>query len=154
VTSVTADALAAFAPPAEGFLGRDDTCAAHRYLGTHRHRGLGETLRLAWAERAASGISRVADITDLDQLGIPVFNTYRPDAEPGNLTVSCGKGMTREAALVSALMEGIERHSGEQHGRRGEVCGYADSVRATPTLNPRDLVLDIGARWDENQPTE
>lgn len=57
---------------------------------------------------AACGISRYADITGLDRLGVPVFCAIRPAS--GVQQVTNGKGMTSCAALVSALMEGIELH--------------------------------------------
>ncbi|MFB9909600.1 YcaO-like family protein [Allokutzneria oryzae] len=60
---------------------------------------LGEKLR-------AVGITRLADLTWLDEIGIPVYQAIRPDA--WLLSVSQGKGLTREAAKVGAAMEAIE----------------------------------------------
>jgi ribosomal protein S12 methylthiotransferase accessory factor len=138
-------------PAVEDVIGERDTCTGYQYIGTHRHRSMQQTLELAWASAGHAGISRVADITDLDYLGIPVFNTYRPRAAAGNLTVTCGKGMTRGAALVSALMEAIERHSGEQHGRSGIIARFEDLKHA---LNPRDLVLDVHSTWSYEEELE
>jgi YcaO-like protein with predicted kinase domain len=52
------------------------------------------------------GITRVADITLLDRIGIPVAIAIRPCAK--SISVSQGKGLTIESAMVSALMESIE----------------------------------------------
>jgi ribosomal protein S12 methylthiotransferase accessory factor len=52
------------------------------------------------------GITRVAEVTWLDEIGIPVFQAVRPNAR--TLSVSQGKGITRMLARVSAVMEGIE----------------------------------------------
>lgn len=52
------------------------------------------------------GITRVANITGLDFIGIPVYTAYRPRAS--TLAVSCGKGITHEDSVVSAIMESIE----------------------------------------------
>ena len=52
------------------------------------------------------GITRVADLTRLDRIGIPVFQAVRPMSKL--LTVSQGKGLTAGAARVSAVMESIE----------------------------------------------
>lgn len=52
------------------------------------------------------GISRIADLTGLDRIGIPVFQAVRPMGR--SLSVSQGKGMTQAAARVSAMMEAIE----------------------------------------------
>lgn len=55
-----------------------------------------ETLRLARAKLpAAGGITRIADITNLDRIGIPVFSSIRPTAGgAGAISVYNGKGAT------------------------------------------------------------
>jgi ribosomal protein S12 methylthiotransferase accessory factor len=52
------------------------------------------------------GITRAADITGLDRLGIPTWCAIRPGAR--QVQVSNGKGLSHAAAKVSALMEAIE----------------------------------------------
>ena len=52
------------------------------------------------------GISRVANITGLDRIGIPVFTACRPNSR--SLSVFQGKGVTADAARVSAVMEAYE----------------------------------------------
>ena len=54
------------------------------------------------------GISRVTDITRLDCVGVPVFASIRPDAQPGSLCVNAGKGITVGEARAGAYMEAIE----------------------------------------------
>ncbi|MFE4518709.1 YcaO-like family protein [Kitasatospora sp. NPDC056783] len=115
--------------------------------GTHRSRVLDQTMKLAWDAREVAGVSRVSDVTGLDYVGIPVVNTVRPFAERGNLTVTCGKGLTLTAAKVSALMEAIERYCGEQHGRTGTHGSFADLRTKQPTLNPRRLILGRHTTW-------
>lgn len=74
--------------------------------GTHRAVPPEET----WARIAPllsrMGITRIADITGLDTIGIPVFQSIRPNSR--TLSVSQGKGITPELARVSAAMEAIE----------------------------------------------
>jgi ribosomal protein S12 methylthiotransferase accessory factor len=60
----------------------------------------------------AIGLTRLADITGLDSLGIPVVLSVRPQS--GYLSVDGGKGFTRIAAMASAAMECFERHAGER----------------------------------------
>lgn len=60
----------------------------------------------------AAGITRVADITGLDRIGIPVALCIRPDSR--SLAVDSGKGPTIAAAMASAAMEGMERVTCEQ----------------------------------------
>ncbi|MGK7877581.1 MAG: YcaO-like family protein [Xenococcaceae cyanobacterium] len=74
--------------------------------GTHRWLAPAQTLANIQPHLSAMGITRCADVTGLDRLGIPVYCAIRP---PGILLqVSNGKGLTHEAAQVSALMEAIE----------------------------------------------
>jgi YcaO-like protein with predicted kinase domain len=51
-------------------------------------------------------ITRVADITDLDEIGLPTMVCYRPDSK--TLAVSIGTGLEPAQAFVSAVMENIE----------------------------------------------
>jgi ribosomal protein S12 methylthiotransferase accessory factor len=74
--------------------------------GTHRTRRPAETWRLAGKLFGRCGISRVADVTGLDVLGIPTWVAVRPLAS--TLSVSQGKGATHVQAKVSASMEAIE----------------------------------------------
>jgi ribosomal protein S12 methylthiotransferase accessory factor len=143
-------------PPTRGEILDDPVgdLKVHR-RGTHRSRPLEETLRLAWSCRATAGISRVADITDLDEIGIPVVSAYRPLAEAGNLTVSNGKGLSLLAAAVSGLMEAVERYCGEVGDRRGIEASFAALVgQGRSALHPRRLVLRRDCGWTPETPCE
>ncbi|HVI91832.1 MAG TPA: YcaO-like family protein [Dongiaceae bacterium] len=59
----------------------------------------------------AMGITRVANITGLDELGLPVVNVIRPNAR--SLSAAQGKGLDLDAAKVSGVMEAIEAHCAE-----------------------------------------
>jgi ribosomal protein S12 methylthiotransferase accessory factor len=94
----------------------------------------------------AAGITRVADITSLDRIGIPVFSCIRPTAMDGAITVYNGKGATVEESRISAIMEGIERYSSELHDRRPELAPYGElKMRGRSVLEPGDLILPEGA---------
>ncbi|MDL4816550.1 YcaO-like family protein [Actinomadura opuntiae] len=58
------------------------------------------------------GITRLANITGLDSVGVPVYLAIRPLAR--SLVVSVGKGTAPEAAKTAALMESIETWHAEQ----------------------------------------
>ncbi|MDA0243329.1 MAG: YcaO-like family protein [Chloroflexi bacterium] len=60
---------------------------------------------------ATAGITRVADITGLDVLGVPVYTAVRPNAP--TLAITQGKGLTPLAAKISAVMEAFEFHHAE-----------------------------------------
>ncbi|HUC35897.1 MAG TPA: YcaO-like family protein [Acidimicrobiales bacterium] len=79
---------------------------------------------LPWA-----GITRLADVTGLDRVGVPTILAMRPNAP--TLANSSGKGFTLSAAKVSAAMEGIELHCAEEDHRF-----TSERLRATH----RDLV--------------
>lgn len=57
------------------------------------------------------GVSRIADISGLDSIGLPVAVAYRPNAR--SLTTCHGKGVTLTEAKTSAVMEALERHCAE-----------------------------------------
>ena len=66
----------------------------------------------ASAFTAAMGITRVANITGLDCIGIPVVMVCRPNSR--SLAVAQGKGLDLEAARASGLMESIEFYHAER----------------------------------------
>jgi ribosomal protein S12 methylthiotransferase accessory factor len=74
------------------------------------------TLERAAAWGAALGVTRVTEITHLDRIGIPVCVAIRPNARPGSLCVSAGKGLTPQEARVGAWMEAIEFALAEPRG--------------------------------------
>ena len=55
---------------------------------------------------AEFGVTRLARLTGLDQVGVPVWAAVRPNAL--TLAVSQGKGLDDDAAAASAMMEAIE----------------------------------------------
>src|ERR1700683_3638805 len=64
------------------------------------------------------GITRVANITGLDHVGIPTWMIVRPLAR--SLTVSQGKAFTHELANLSGIMESIELYHAEHFTPQGE----------------------------------
>lgn len=80
-------------------------------VGTHRARHPAETLALLEPCLAELGITRVADITGLDQIGIPTVMVTRPNAR--SLSVAQGKGVDLTAAKVSGIMEALEQFHAE-----------------------------------------
>jgi YcaO-like protein with predicted kinase domain len=79
--------------------------------GTHRAKLPEETFDVVHPYLAEAGITRVADITGLDNVGVPTTLAIRPNG----ITIACssGKGLTMAAALVSGAMEAIELHAAE-----------------------------------------
>jgi ribosomal protein S12 methylthiotransferase accessory factor len=81
--------------------------APKRYVrGTHRVRPPAETVAAFRGLMPRLGITRLANVTGLDCVGIPVYVAVRPNAR--SLATSQGKGLDHDAARASALMESIE----------------------------------------------
>jgi ribosomal protein S12 methylthiotransferase accessory factor len=91
---------------------RADTSAPRYRLGTLRAAPPQATLRRLRPLLRAAGITRLADVTGLDRVGLPVFQAIRPNSRV--LSVSQGKGLTREQGQVSALMEALEGFHAEE----------------------------------------
>jgi putative methanogenesis marker protein 1 len=102
-----------------------------------------ETLARVEGLLPLAGITRVADITGLDRIGIPVFSSIRPTAHAGAVSVYNGKGATPAEARVSAMMEGIERFSAEFREQDYLVAGF--SFLPSEGVDPADLILPEGA---------
>lgn len=86
-----------------------------------RRRSLDETWSVASGFARSLGITRVTEITALDQFDVPVFTAVRPGAEPGSLCVSAGKGRTALEARVGAVMEAIELAMAEPRRHRATI---------------------------------
>ena len=119
---------------------------------TQRASPLADTLARIEPKVPAAGITRVADITNLDRVGIPVFSCIRPTAEDGAITVYNGKGATIEESRISAIMEGIERYSAEVHNHRIERGYYHEMFGKGRIVDPRDLILPGDADPDQILP--
>jgi ribosomal protein S12 methylthiotransferase accessory factor len=119
--------------------------------GTHRAATLEATWKRFAPAAKKAGITRIADLTGLDTLGIPVFAAIRPMGT--SLSTQQGKGLTAEAARISALMESLETYSAENL-RAPVVRGsyralkkrrHVVDVRKLPRPRGR---LDLDARWE------
>jgi ribosomal protein S12 methylthiotransferase accessory factor len=89
---------------------RDDRLVA--LPGTVRARTPEETWDAVAGHLPAFGITRLADLTGLDCVGLPVWTAIRPASR--TLSTSQGKGATVLLAKLSAVMEAIELWHVEQ----------------------------------------
>lgn len=80
--------------------------------GTHRVISPEETFYSFSRFMAAMGITRIANVTGLDSIGIPVVMVCRPNSR--SLSVSQGKGLDLPLAKVSGLMETVEQYHAER----------------------------------------
>jgi ribosomal protein S12 methylthiotransferase accessory factor len=113
-------------------------------LGTHRLVSPEQTLARIEPLLARCGITRIAELTGLDEdFGVPTYTAVRP----GGLVLQTanGKGLTRAAAKVSAAMEAIELHHAENPERsRIERASQDDMQR-------RGLRTHVPRRDDADQ---
>lgn len=90
--------------------------------GTHRAVPPDETIERAKRVLGRIGVTRVAEITGLDRIEIPVFTAFRPSAPEGSISVYNGKGLTPLEAEASAVMEAVERASANMTNDR--LCWF------------------------------
>jgi ribosomal protein S12 methylthiotransferase accessory factor len=99
------------------------TLAKLHVQGTHRLVPPHVTLERIRPHLARFGITRCADITGLDRIGIPVYVAVRPQGR--SLQTSNGKGLEHTDAKVSALMEAIEHWHAENPVLEVRRCSLA-----------------------------
>jgi ribosomal protein S12 methylthiotransferase accessory factor len=93
------------------FRGHSYTSSKSFHAGTHRARDPVETLESIRPYLQRAGVTRIADVTDLDTIGVPTTLALRPNAI--SIACSSGKGLTTEQAMVSGAMEACELHAAE-----------------------------------------
>lgn len=89
------------------------------------------------------GMDQVEDITDIDNLRIPVYSVYRKMTAKGTFGNYNGKGVTPDQAKASAIMEAMERYSAELRETDTIVCGTLEEMRnaGASYLEPVDMIL-------------
>lgn len=102
--------------------------------GTIRSCSVDETLRFLAPLMESLGITRVANITGLDNIGIPVAIAIRPNAK--HLSVTMGKGMTWELAKASAMMESVEVYHAENPPLVGVNGSYNKLINNLSIVSP------------------
>jgi thioglycine synthase len=98
------------------------------------------------------GVTRLADITGMDRLGIPNYSAVLPGTED-YIWVYSGKGMTHQHAKASALMESIERYCSlpsSNHDRvyiRGTV---QELTKSYDLVHPDDIIEPLNFQYRED----
>src|ERR671927_1728900 len=112
--------------------------------GTSRIKPAQETLEIVIPLSKKIGVTRLADITDMDILRIPNYSAVLPGSED-YIWVYSGKGPTKKHAMASALMESIERYSSLPSGWRGEFVrsSYSEVSQTYKVLHPDKIVEPV-----------
>jgi ribosomal protein S12 methylthiotransferase accessory factor len=121
--------------------------------GTHRIVSPEETVERVRPLLPILGITRIADVTGLDNLGLPVVMVIRPNSR--SISVSPGKGLTLAAARASGVMESIE-HWHAEHIQLPLKLGSVNElhfrhhlldVRGLPRLSVKDFQDNLRLFW-------
>ena len=129
-----------------------DADAGHKAYraGTHRTVAPPETLARVRLLMPTMGITRIANITGLDRVGIPVVMVCRPNSR--SIAVSQGKGLTLEAAKASGLMEAVETFHAENI-TRPLILGTARELdRSHALANIDQLPRAMASRFGPDEP--
>ncbi len=119
--------------------------------GDQRSVPVAETLERIRPVLPRMGVTRLANITGLDRIGIPVTLSIRPNGRV--LSLGSGKGLTLTAALVSGAMEALELHHAEVLWQPATIRRTYEEIRAEmPVPEPDDLPLARSAPFPRDWP--
>jgi len=107
------------------------------FRGTHRLIPPRETVDRVRPLMGTLGITRVANVTELDVIGVPVVMVVRPNSR--TICVSQGKGFDLDAAKASGLMESVEMFHAERIQLPLQLASYEEFRRGHCTVDVRML---------------
>jgi ribosomal protein S12 methylthiotransferase accessory factor len=90
------------------------------------------------------GITRLAEVTGLDRIGIPVWMAVRPNSK--TLAVSQGKGLSDSAAQASAIMEAAEVATAERLQIPVRLASMRELAAGGGRVMPLNNLLGRGER--------
>ncbi|MCP4470852.1 MAG: YcaO-like family protein [Gammaproteobacteria bacterium] len=96
------------------------------------------------------GITRIANVTGLDHIGIPVVMVCRPNSR--SIAVSQGKGLTLNAAKASGLMEAVESWHAERIELPLKLGSFADLSDNHRFIDVHRLPEMRGSRYQPGLP--
>jgi ribosomal protein S12 methylthiotransferase accessory factor len=117
--------------------------------GTDRVVAPEETLKRVSPHLAAMGITRVANVTGLDRIGVPVVMVCRPNSCA--LAVAQGKGVTLSAAKASGVMEAVETYHAERVDRPRLFASHREACRRHRVVDVRGLARVAGSRFHRDR---
>ena len=121
---------------------RDVPATTYR-LGTHRVVSPAETLARVRPLLSRAGITRVANVTGLDTIGLPVVMVCRPNSR--SLSVSQGKGLDLDAAKASGVMESLESYHAERIVSPLKLASWQEMREAHRVVDVDGLAARAGA---------
>ncbi|MCQ2052483.1 MAG: YcaO-related McrA-glycine thioamidation protein [archaeon] len=102
-----------------------------------------ETIKRVSSMLEKVGIDQVEDITNIDNLKIPVYSVNRKITAKGTFGNYNGKGVTPDQAKASAIMEAMERYSAELKETDVIAYGTLKKMREADMsyVEPIDMIL-------------
>ena len=91
------------------------------------------------------GVTRVANVTGLDRVGLPVVMVCRPNSR--SIAVSQGKGLDLDAAKASGVMEAAETYHAERISLPLKFGSYADLFDTHDLVDVDGLPRISGSRF-------
>jgi ribosomal protein S12 methylthiotransferase accessory factor len=134
---------------ANATLPTDGTRKTYR-LGTHRTVPPEHTLARVRPLMARMGITRIANITGLDRIGIPVVMVCRPNSR--SIAVSQGKGVDLPAAKASGLMEAVETFHAETITSPLKLGSRRDLGQSHPLVDVGALPGAAASPYHDDEP--
>lgn len=129
----------------------DDNPHAIAYrIGTHRIQSPEKTLAFVKPFMSAMGITRIADVTGLDTIGIPVVMVCRPNSR--SVSVSQGKGNNLAAAQASGLMESVEGYHAEHISLPLRIASVVDMESSCSIVDIAALPTIQGSPFHRHHP--
>jgi ribosomal protein S12 methylthiotransferase accessory factor len=119
-------------------------------LGAHRTVSPEATLARVAPFMSEMGITRIANVTGLDSLGIPVVMACRPNSR--SISVSQGKGIELAAAKASALMEAVETYHAERITLPLKLASYDELSRSHALVDVARLPRSVDSRYRTGLP--
>ena len=127
-----------------------DRLQVKKVPGTQRTITSEETYDRVHAEARALGMTRLADITGMDRIGIPAYSAIVPRSKD-IISIYTGKGIALIDAKVGALMEAIERQTALR-ARPHIVIGSLEELRSNyVVLDPAEAKLNLLPDYSETR---
>lgn len=115
---------------------------------THRLRDPAHTLNIVQPFLREMGITRIANLTGLDRIGLPTVMVARPNSR--SVAVSLGKGLSLQAAQASGVMEAIESWHAERVRLPQRLARLTDLADEATVVDVERLPKVTGAQFDPN----
>lgn len=127
-----------------------DAGAKEYRLGAHRTISPEATLARVCPFMGEMGITRLANVTGLDSLGVPVVMACRPNSR--SISVFQGKGVELAAAKASALMEAVETYHAERITLPLKLASYDELRRSHALVDVARLPRSVNGSYRNDRP--